>query len=346
MSLPNASSNPNAHEAPQRRAVARRRRVSRPAVSVCIVNWNCREMLRVCLRSLDPFRQKLHPEIIVVDNGSTDGAPEMVRTEFPDVVLICNDDNKGFSRANNQAAQRARGRYLFFLNNDTEVTPGALRRLLAFARSHPEAGVVGPRLRDARGRTQLSCRDLPTVPALLHRTILLGWTGIFRRTYRRYRGREHDLSQTRPVEALMGAAMLMHRRTFFDCGGWDESFTFGGEDVELCARVGRRHPVVYHPDVAIRHHGRVSSRRNAAYAFSNTMIGTARALRQSGCSPAALLFYKTIVTLDTPLQWLGHALRYLWRRLRGRSRQAEKSRRHLQGLAQFLMRGLGAFWRA
>ena len=323
-----------------------RRHLRRPVISVCIVNWNCRELLRACLRSLDPFRQKLQPEIIVVDNGSTDGAPEMVRAEFPEVVLLRNARNESFSRANNQAARRAHGRYLFFLNNDTEVPPGALRRLLAFARAHPEAGLIGPRLRDARGRTQLSCRGRPTVPALLHRTTLFQWTGLFRRAYRRYRGRDHDLSRTGPVEVLMGAAVLLRRRTFFDCGGWDESFTFGGEDVDLCRRVSRQYAVLYHPEVAIKHHGRVSSRRRPGYAFSNTLIGTAHALRQGSCSTAGLLFYKAVVTLDTPLQWLGHALRYLWRRLRGQRRQAEKSRLHLCGLGHFLTRGLTAFWRA
>jgi GT2 family glycosyltransferase len=313
---------------------------------VCVVNWNCRDLLRVCLRSLDPFRQKLHPEVIVVDNASTDGAADMVQKEFPEIVLIRNARNEGFARANNQAARRARGRYLFFLNNDTEVPPGALRRLLALARAHPEAGLIGPRLRDERGRTQLSCRGRPTVPALLHRTTLLRWTGLFRDAYRRYRGRARDPGRAGPAEVLMGAALLTRRRTFFDCGGWDESFTFGGEDVDLCTRVGRRHAVLYHPGVTILHHGRVSSRRHTGYTFSNTVVGMAHALRQGGCPAAALLFYKAVVTLDAPLQWLVHALRYLWRRLRGKWTQADRSRLHLRGLGHFLTHGLPAFWRA
>src|SRR5438270_7023073 len=172
-------------------------------VSVCIVNWNGREMLRDCLGSLLRRPQGVRVEVIVVDNASTDGAPELVAEEFPEAVLVRNGWNAGFARANNQAAGRARGRYLFFLNNDTLVPPLALRRLLDFAEAHPEVGMIGPRLRDGRGRTQVSCRRRPSLGALLHRLVLLRWTGLFRRAYRRYRGRDGDLTATRPAEALM-----------------------------------------------------------------------------------------------------------------------------------------------
>src|SRR2546423_139423 len=120
---------------------ARRRR---PVVSVCIANWNCRDMLRACLASLRSKLQRERVEAIVVDNASTDGAAEMVAREFPRVVLVRNAENLGFSRANNQAARLARGRYLFFLNNDTLVPPGALRELVEYLRAHPEVGLLGP----------------------------------------------------------------------------------------------------------------------------------------------------------------------------------------------------------
>jgi GT2 family glycosyltransferase len=312
---------------------------------VCIVNWNCRELLRACLRSLAPRRQGVRLEVIVVDNGSADGAAEMVPRCFPRVRLLCNPANAGFARANNQAAALARGRYLFFLNNDTAVPPGAVRRLLAYARAHPEAGLIGPRLRDGRGRTQTSCRLRPTVGALLHRTCLLRWTGLFRKPYRRYRGRGGDFTTTRPVEVLMGAALFLRRAVFRECGPWDEGYTFGGEDIDLCGRVGRSHAVVYHPDVEVMHHGRASSRQNVGYVYSNTLTGITRALRQNGTSRLALLAYKVVVTLDAPLQWLRHAGQYYWRRLRGRRATAAKSLLVLRGLNHFLTRGLLAFWK-
>ncbi|HMF14867.1 MAG TPA: glycosyltransferase, partial [Gemmataceae bacterium] len=101
-------------------------------VSACIVNWNCKETLRGCLLSLRAQAADLRLEIFVVDNASTDGAAAMVAREFPEVVLLRNAENVGFARANNRAARLASGRYLFFLNNDTVVPPGAIRRLVDF----------------------------------------------------------------------------------------------------------------------------------------------------------------------------------------------------------------------
>src|SRR5262249_54119604 len=133
-----------------------------PDVSVCIANWNCRELLRRCLESLFDQPQGVRFEVVVVDNGSADGAPEMGVAEFPQVTLIRNAENRGFSKANNQAAVVARGRFLFFLNNDTVVPPNTLRQFLEFAEANPSVGMVGPRLRGSDGGFQISYRRRPT----------------------------------------------------------------------------------------------------------------------------------------------------------------------------------------
>ena len=152
-------------ESPPEPAVRRR-----PVVSVCIVNWNCRALLKACLRSLKSKLQRLRLEVIVVDNASTDGAAEMVRRRFPRVVLVQNADNVGFARANNQAARLVRGRWLFFLNNDTVVPPGALRQLVEYARrtrksacsAHGCATAAdGRRRRTAAGRPSPPCCTPP-----------------------------------------------------------------------------------------------------------------------------------------------------------------------------------------
>jgi GT2 family glycosyltransferase len=313
---------------------------------VCIVNWNCRRELRRCLASLTPRRQGLRLEVIVVDNGSADGAADMVERDFPRARLLRNAANAGFARACNQAARLARGRFLFFLNNDTVAPAGALARLVAFARANPEAGLVGPRLSDRHGRVQCSARRRPTVAALLHRLTLLRWTGLFRPAYRRYRGRDADREATRPVEVLMGAALLMPRRLWRAVGGWDEGYTFGGEDIDLCARVARTHRVVYHPAVGVLHLGRASSRRHPGYSTAHTLVGIARSLRQTGTPRPALLAYKLAFTLDLPLRGLLLAGRWLAGRLRGRAAAAERARQELAGLAYFARHLMGAFWRA
>ncbi len=315
-------------------------------VSVCIANWNCRELLRACLESLLDQPQGVRLEVIVVDNASADGAAEMVEQEFPEVVLYRNADNAGFARANNQAARRAQGRYLLFLNNDTAVPAGTLRRLVDYAQAHPEVGMIGPGLRDGSGRWQVSYRQRPGLATLLHRTTLFRWTGLLRAAYRRYRRQDFDPRRTRRVDVLMGAAVLLPRKVFFDCGAWDEDYRFGGEDLDLSVRVGRRHPLVYLPGVAITHHGRASTRQHIGFASTQMAIGFVRYLRKSGCRGPAVLAYKLAVTLDAPVQLVGKALQYLWRRLRGRRGKAEKTRLVLRGLSHFLCRGLGPFWRA
>jgi GT2 family glycosyltransferase len=314
-------------------------------VSVCIVNWNCRALLRDLLTSLLRQPQGASVEVIVVDNASTDGAAEMTAAEFPEVILVRNATNAGFARANNQAARLARGRYLFFLNNDTLVPPHTLGRLQNYAESHPEIGLLGPRLRDGRGEFQVSFRNRPTVAPLLHRTLLLRWTGLFRRAYRRFRGRTGDFNQTRPVDVLLGAALFLRRSVYAECGGWDEDYTFGGEDIEFCARIRRRGPVVYCPEVEITHFGRVSSRQHVGFAHVHTVLGITRSLRKTGTSRLGLLVYKAALTLDAPLQWLRHAGQYGWRRWRGQQAKAEKSLLVLRGVNHFLTRGLVALWK-
>jgi GT2 family glycosyltransferase len=315
-------------------------------VSVCIANWNCRELLRDCLVSLFAQPRGLGLEIIVVDNGSTDGAPDMVAREFPEVVLIRNAANTGFARANNQAAAQARGRYLFFLNNDTVVPPGAVSRLVDYAEHHPEVGMLGPRLRNGEGQAQVSYRLRPTVGMLLHRTSLLRWTGLFRGSYRRYRREDFDPNATRPVEVLMGAALLLPRDIFFSCGRWDETFVFGGEDLDLSFQVGRRFRVLYHPQVEVIHYGRMSTRQHIGYASTQMTVGFARYLRKTGCSPLALWAYKGVVLLDAPIQLLGKALQYAWRRLHGRRAAAERSLLAFWGLWHFVTRGWRTFLQA
>jgi GT2 family glycosyltransferase len=269
-----------------------------------------------------------------------------VAREFPDVILLRNPANLGFGRANNQAARLSRGRFLFFLNNDTVVPPGALARLVAYAEAHPDIGMIGPRLRDGEGQVQVSYRLLPTVATFLNRLRLVQRTRLLRRAYRRYRRQEFDPSTTRRVEFLMGAAVLMSREVFLACGGWDEGYEFGGEDLDLCYRVGRTHALVYYPEVELRHYGRSSTRQRIGPATSEIERGFVRYLRRTGSHPWAVRLYKLLVCLSAPVELVGRALKYVERHLRGRPGEAYRSLLLMRGLAHFLCKGLVPFWRA
>jgi len=324
----------------------RTRRADTLDVSVCIANWNCKELLEKCLISLLEQNQDVSFEVIVVDNASTDGAPEMIAQDFPQVKLVRNSRNLGFSKANNQAAEIATGRYLFFLNNDTELPPHTLVEFVEYADANPGIGMVGPRLRGSDGEAQISYRTKPTLGALLHRISLLRWTGLFRDAYYRYRRETFEADGVRPVEVLMGAAMFLSREVFDASGRWDERYRFGGEDLDLSTQVGLHGPLVYFSDIEILHYGRVSSRANVGFAAPNVAIGYVHYFRKAGVSPTNLIIYKTLVTLDAPVQLCEKLLQGAFRWCLGRKDKAKKSWLSAAGLWSFLRRELAQFWRA
>jgi GT2 family glycosyltransferase len=298
------------------------------------------------LQSLFEQPQGVSFEVVIADNGSTDGAAEMVAAEFPQVVLIRNAENRGFACASNQAAAVARGRFLFFLNNDTLVPPDTLRQFLDLAEANPTVGMFGPRLRGTDGAYQISYRRRPTIGALLHRISLLRWTGLFRHAYSEYRRATFDPTQVRSVEVLMGAAVFLSREVFEASGRWDENYGFGVEDIDLSTQVHRRGSLMFVSHVEIVHYGRVSGRANVGFSAPNVAIGYVHYFRKAGASRWALFAYKALVTADAPVQ-IGLKLfeagcRYLTRR----PVKARKSLLAVRGLWAFLRHELVRFWKA
>jgi len=225
-------------------------------LSICIVSWNTRELLDACLSSVAEHSDDLEVETFVVDNASSDGSARMVREHHPDVILIENGRNVGFAAANNQAMERATGRYVFMLNPDTEVLPGALKALVDFMDAHPEAGAAGCRLVSPDGTRQKSVRTFPTFRTFLHQFTILRLAGIFAREYGNYRMRDFDDGKVFEIDIGMGAALIIRRSVLDEVGLLDPNFFMYFEEVDICRRIKLAgHKIYFFPGATILHHG-------------------------------------------------------------------------------------------
>jgi len=233
-------------------------------LSIVIVNWNVRELLRRCLASI--FVADLpRMEVIVVDNASSDGSSEMLRAEFPQVMLLANAHNRGFPAGNNQAFAVARGRYVMTLNPDTELIGQALTGMLAYLDAHPQVGALGPQLLNPDGSIQSSRRRFPTLStALFESTWLQGLAphGVLQRYYM------EDIAPNvmQEVDWLVGACILVRREVLQTVGGFDEAFFMYSEELDWCKRIqSAGWKIVYLPEAKVIHHtGRSSEQAVAA----------------------------------------------------------------------------------
>jgi len=225
-------------------------------VSVVIVSYNGRDFLRRCLTSVYQHTKDVEFEVIVVDNASQDGTPEMVTAEFSSVTLVRRSSNSGFAYAVNQGVASARGWAILLLNPDTELTNNVLPEMLNYLREHPDIGILAPKLLDSDGALQLSCRAFPSFGTALFNRYSL-FTRLFPRNRfsARYLMTEFDHGTTADVDWASAACWLVPRLTFEKVGPLDEAYFWSIEDVDFCQRVHRAGlRVVYFPEVAIRHH--------------------------------------------------------------------------------------------
>ena len=230
-------------------------------LSVIVINWNTRELLRACLASLRAALEgsALQHEVIVVDNGSTDGSAAMAAAEFPEFRLLANPDNRCYAEGNNQGLALATGDFQLLLNSDTEVPKGALETLVQFLRNHPKAGAVAPALVFPSGEVQVSVRGFPTPAALFGDLTGLGrlFPGSSLGSYRL-----HDLPSDTPTEVdqPMASAFLIRREALQQVGVFDEQFPLFFNDVDLCYRLKQAGwEIWYEPRVRIVHVGGAST---------------------------------------------------------------------------------------
>lgn len=226
-------------------------------LSIIIVNWNTRDLLAQCLASIAANPPDGEYEIIVVDNASTDGSVAMVRSAFPGVIVLQNNENVGFGRANNQAIRAARGDYALLLNSDTVVRPNTFRPLFSVMAARPLAGAVGPTLLNPDGTFQASHASFPTL--LRELLELFGLAKFVWGAHYPSYGPESS-RQTRAVDWVGGACLLVRRACWEQVGLLDESIVMYGEEVDWCYRMQQRDWQVIHcPEASVIHYGGQSS---------------------------------------------------------------------------------------
>jgi len=209
-----------------------------PEIAVAIVSWNLRDLLAKALGSLEADAKAGRAEVWVVDNASSDGSADMVRTEFPWVSLIASEENLGYGGAINLVAERTSAPWLAPANQDIEVRPGALARMVATGSGHPEAGAIAPRLVLPDGSTQHSVHPFPTV--WLTTLFALGIASASRRLGDRLciEGR-WDPERPREVDWALGAFLIVRREAWDAAGGFDTAHWMYAEDLDLGWRLRR-----------------------------------------------------------------------------------------------------------
>jgi GT2 family glycosyltransferase len=218
-------------------------------LSVIIVNWNTRDLLRDCLKSVSKTVSNLIFEMIVVDNFSSDGSVEMLEQEFPSVIRIVNKENKGFGAANNQALKIMKGRYALLLNSDAVLTPGAVNKLWNFCESNKKAAIVCGQLLNADGSKQNSVASFPSLLTLAVNNSLLEY--LFPR---RYPSKRYKHASPIEVDSVVGACMMIRKKALEETGAFDERYFFFFEETDLACTMRFKGWKIYQvPDAFIYH---------------------------------------------------------------------------------------------
>lgn len=236
-----------------------------PQLSIIIVNYNVKYFLEQALHSVYKALEKVEAEVFVVDNNSVDGSVEMVKEKFPQATLIANKENTGFAVANNQAIRLAKGKYVLLLNPDTVVEEDTFEKCLHFMDAHPEAGGLGVKMLDGKGKfLPESKRAFPTPAVAFYKAF--GLSAIFpkSKTFGRYHLGFLDENETHEVEVLAGAFMLIRKKVLDEIGLLDETFFMYGEDIDLAYRIVEAgYKNYYFPETRIIHYKGESTKKGS-----------------------------------------------------------------------------------
>jgi GT2 family glycosyltransferase len=227
-------------------------------LAIIIVNWNTGDLLKQCLQSVYGSQTSKQYEVWVVDNGSSDGSPDMITNRYPQTKIISNKDNTGFAHANNQAIIDSTGDYLLLLNPDTVINKDVMEVLSNYLDEHPDVGAVGPRLLNADGTLQESAYPRPTLVREFWRLFHLDRVI----NYAEYPMEQWSHIDAKEIDVLMGACFMVRRKALDQVGLLDDEFFIYSEEVDLCTRIrnyGWR--ISWLPTVTVIHLGGESTKQ-------------------------------------------------------------------------------------
>jgi GT2 family glycosyltransferase len=264
-------------------------------LSIIIVNWNTRDLLFDCLKTVFAGLGALQAEVFVVDNASSDDSLSMLAREFPQVITIANPTNAGFAAANNLALARAIGRHVLLLNTDTLVHGQVLPDSVAWLDAHPKAAVMGPRILNRDGSVQVSSTKFPTLGKLTLQ--MLGLTRFA--AFDVYRMEGWDRRDERAVEVISGCAMFVRAAALAQVGVLDDAFFFYGEETDWCRRFADAGwQVVFAPVGEITHFGGGSVKSLNHMRDIMLTEGTVRLHRKHGGWLAGAACYTLLATFN------------------------------------------------
>lgn len=237
-------------------------------LSICIVSFNTRQLLKNCIESIYENSENIQFEIIVVDNNSYDGSAEMIKQAFPEVKLFINESNAGYAKAVNQAIEQANGQYLLVLNSDTEILPNALIKSLHFVKNRIDAGIVGCRLLNLDRSLQRYCRSFPSLLNFFSENFYLSYifpnSKIFGRPFLYF----FNYNEIKEVDIVAGAFMIVRKELIDQIGLMDDQFFMYSEEADWCYRAKKAGWKVYfYPGAEIIHYGGESTKQNSLKMF-------------------------------------------------------------------------------
>lgn len=268
-----------------------------PDVSVVVTSYNTREMFKNCIESIYRSVEAITYEVICVDDNSHDGSADMVREHFPDVRLVENEENLGYTKSNNIGMKLSNGRYVIILNADTEIQPGAFDEMVEFMDQTPEAGACGPKLLNPDGSIQYCIRSFPSVPTVIAQS--LGLHRLFPNNpiTNQYYKKELDYDKVIEAESIGTTCYMVSREVMEEVGLLDETFFMYCSDLDYNKRIGSvGYKIFYLPQAQVIHYGGLSVNQDARWHLIDAHRGY-RILFDRYYAPQHGLIYNALIRL-------------------------------------------------